>query len=269
MTTPTTDLVRLEGASVHYGDVLALAPTTLAVPRSQSIALVGSNGSGKTTLLALLAGLVRPSTGARELDGQPSVRFVAQQHQHHRWMPLTVHEVLQMGWFLRLGLVKPLRRAERAAIAATAERLHIADLQGRSFGHLSGGQRQRVLVAQALVDPPDLLLLDEPITGLDLPSQETILHVIRDETERGAAVVFSTHHLDEARRADRVILLAGEVVADGLPEEALRPELLAVAFGGRVLRLPEGTVVLDDHGHGHGHEECDHLDPGAHPHDHG
>lgn len=267
-------LVRLDAASVRYGDLVALAPTTLDVERRQAVALVGSNGSGKTTLLALLAGLVKPSSGKLIVDDGLHVRFVAQQHQHHRWMPLTVLEVLQMGWFHRLGLMRPLRACHRAALDAAADRLHVADLQRRSFGSLSGGQRQRVLVAQALVDPPDLLLLDEPITGLDLPSQDTIMEVIRSEAERGAAVVFSTHHLDEARRADRVILLAGEVVADGTPSHALRPELLAVAFAGRVLRLPGGSVVVDDHGHGHDHADCDHRDPGAaappgHGHGHG
>ena len=267
MTQPLADLnvdiVRLERASVRYGDIVALAPTTLRFSRGESVALVGSNGSGKSTLLGLLAGLLRPSAGGVELSGRPRIVFVPQQHQHHRWMPLTVHEVLRMGCFGRLGLVRPLGRDDKRAVLAAAERLEVSDLLRRSFGTMSGGQRQRVLVAQALVDAPDMLLLDEPITGLDLASQETILRVVADETARGAAVVFSTHHLDEARRAGRVILLAGEVVADGEPEDALRPELLALAFGGRVLRVGDQTVVMDDHGHGDRHEDCDHQDPGA------
>jgi ABC-type Mn2+/Zn2+ transport system ATPase subunit len=257
-------VARLHEASVRYGDIVALAPTSLSVASGSSVALVGSNGSGKSTLLGLLARLVAPTTGTVELIGRPRVSFVAQQHQHHRWMPLTVHEVLTMGRFRRLGLVRPVGRADRDAIAAASERLEVVDLARRSFGELSGGQRQRVLVAQALVDLPDLLLLDEPITGLDLASQETILSVLRDETARGGTVVFSTHHLDEARQADRVVLLAGEVVADGPPAEALRPELLAAAFGGRVLRINGSTIVLDDHGHGAGHDDCDHVDPGGH-----
>ena len=92
----------------------------------------------------------------------------------------------------------------------------------RPFGDLSGGQRQRVLVAQALVARPDLLLLDEPITGLDLASQQRILEVIADETAAGTSVVLSTHHLGEARHTDRVLLLAGCIVADGPPDEVLQ-----------------------------------------------
>jgi ABC-type Mn2+/Zn2+ transport system ATPase subunit len=264
VTPSTSSVAALHHASVRYGDIVALAPTTLAVERGSSVALVGSNGSGKSTLLGLLAGLVAPTTGSIELFGRPRVSFVAQQHQHHRWMPLTVHEVLTMGRFRRLGLIRPVGRADRDAITAASERLEVADLARRSFGELSGGQRQRVLVAQALVDHPDLLLLDEPITGLDLASQETILAVVRDETARGGTVVFSTHHLDEARQADRVVLLAGEVVADGPPDEALRPDLLAAAFGGRLLRIDGSAFVLDDHGHGAGHDDCDHVDPGGH-----
>lgn len=260
---PASVAVRLDAASVRYGTIVALAPTTTEFLRGASVALVGSNGSGKSTLLGLLAGLVTPASGTVEHVGRLRASFVAQQHQHHRWMPLTVIEVIRMGRFRRRGLLGPLRRADREAVAAAADRLHVTDLLRRSFGELSGGQRQRVLVAQALVDEPDLLLLDEPITGLDLPSQDVIVDVMTTEAARGASVVFSTHHLDEARRADRVILLAGEVVADGTPAEALRPELLAAAFAGRLVRIGE-AVVVDDHGHGALHDDCDHPDPGAH-----
>jgi ABC-type Mn2+/Zn2+ transport system ATPase subunit len=255
-------LVVLEGASVRYGSIVALAATDLQFAGGESVALVGSNGSGKSTLLGLLARLIVPTRGAVKFTGLTRVSFVAQQHTFHRWMPLTVDEVVRMGRFRRLGLVRPLRRADRAAIAAVSERLEVADLAKRTFGQLSGGQRQRVLVAQALVDTPDLLLLDEPITGLDLPSQEVILGVIGAERDRGAAVVFSTHHLDEARRADRVVLLAGAVVADGRPDEALQVELLAAAFGGRLSTFDDEVVVFDEHGHGQTHDDCDHPDPG-------
>jgi ABC-type Mn2+/Zn2+ transport system ATPase subunit len=129
----------------------------------------------------------------------------------------------------------------------------VGELLARGFDELSGGQQQRVLVAQALVAEPSLLLLDEPITGLDLPSQATILRVMSEHAEAGGTVVFSTHHLAEARRADGVVLLAGEVVAHGAPGDVRRPELLASAFGGRVLHVDESAVLVDDHGHGVDH----------------
>ncbi len=259
---PADTLVTLEDASVRYGSILALAATDLQLARGQSVALVGSNGSGKSTMLGLFARLIQPTRGAVRFDGDVRVGFVAQQHAFHRWMPLTVNEVVRMGRFRGLGLVRPLRRADREAIAGVSERLEVADLAKRTFGQLSGGQRQRVLVAQVLVDAPDLLLLDEPITGLDLASQAVILEVIATERDRGATIVFSTHHLDEARQADRVVLLAGAVVADGPPEEALRAEMLVKAFGGRLSTLDHEVVVFDEHGHGQTHDHCEYPDPG-------
>jgi ABC-type Mn2+/Zn2+ transport system ATPase subunit len=259
-----SDLARLSGASVRFGEVLALAPTDLTIGASTSIALVGANGSGKSTLLRLLAGLLAPSTGrVWQADGL-RVAFVAQQHGHHRWLPLMVDEVLRMGTYRGRPFVQRIRSDQRAELDAIAERLEVADLRRRAFGELSGGQRQRVLVAQALIGSPRLLLLDEPITGLDLASQRTILTVIGEEVASGSAVVYSTHHLEEARRAEQVVLLAGEIVAAGLPSDVLRTDLLALAFGGRVLRLDDSSVLVDDHGHGvHDGTEHDHVD-GAH-----
>ena len=259
------ELARLTGAAVRFGDVIALAPTDLTISASSSVALVGANGSGKSTLLKLLAGLLAASDGRVWRADGVGVAFVAQQHGHHRWLPLMVEEVLRMGTYRGRPLVRRIGSEHRAELDAIAERLEVADLRRRAFGALSGGQRQRVLVAQALIGSPRLLLLDEPITGLDLASQQTILGVIDKEVASGSAVVYSTHHLEEARRAERVVLLAGEVVAAGSPSEVLRADLLAQAFGGRVLRLDESTAVLvDDHGHGvHDGSEHDHID-GAH-----
>ena len=241
-------------ASVRYADVVALDRTSTVFESGSSTALVGANGSGKSTVLRLLAGLLAPSTGTVVRASGVDAAFIAQQHEHHDWMPLPVDEVIRMGCYRARGLLGRVTRADRAEIQAVAERLHVADLLRRSFSELSGGQRQRVLVAQALIGSPQLLLLDEPITGLDLPSQETILSIIDDEVASGATVVFSTHHLEEAKRAQRVMLLAGCVIADGVPDAVLRPEHLATAFGGRLLRIGGEALLVDDHGHGHSHD---------------
>jgi ABC-type Mn2+/Zn2+ transport system ATPase subunit len=229
---------------------------------------VGANGSGKTTLLSLLAGLVEPDDGTVDVTGR--VAMVTQHRHHHRWMPLSVDEVLRIGRYRRRGLVGRLRGDDRRAIAAAAELLEVDALRHRAFGELSGGQQQRVLVAQAVASEPDLLLLDEPVTGLDLPSQLRILEVIDRHARTGGAVVFSTHHLAEARRADRVMLLAGCVLADGPPSEVLVPTLLAEAFGGRMIRDDGTSIVVDDHGHDHGEPHAPELVPhhGVHRHEH-
>ena len=234
---------------MHYGANVALAPTTIAIHAGRSVALVGPNGSGKSTLLLLLAGLLKPTSGTVARREGVVVSFVAQHQFQHRWMPVSVGEVLRMGRYGARGLLGRVRADDRRAIAAAAERMGVGDLTRRPFGALSGGQRQRVLVAQALAAEPDLLLLDEPITGLDLPSQQRILDLVAEERTSGTTVVLSTHHLGEARCTDRVLLLAGCVVADGPPEQVLRPDLLTEAFGNRVVRRDDGAVVIDDHGH--------------------
>lgn len=245
-------VARTDAVCVHYGSVVALAPSTLAFPMGTSTALVGPNGSGKSTLLNLLAGLLRPTDGTVETSG--TIALVAQQQHQHRWMPLSVDDVLRMGRYGRRGLLGRMGAADRTAITAAAERLAVGDLRRRPFGDLSGGQRQRVLVAQALAAEPGLLLLDEPITGLDLPSQERILELVAELTAAGTTVVLSTHHLGEARRMDRVVLLAGCVLAVGTPPEVLQPERLAEAFGSRLVRAGTAAAVVDEHGHAH--DDC-------------
>ena len=251
---PNETLAEFTGVSVRYADVVALDTTTTTFRRGTSVALVGANGSGKSTVLRLLAGLLEPTTGSVERVPGVDAAFIAQQHEHHDWMPLPVDEVIRMGCYRARGLVGRITRADRTEIRDVAERLEVADLLRRPFSDLSGGQRQRVLVAQALIGAPRLLLLDEPITGLDLPSQEAILSIIDAEVAAGSTVVFSTHHLEEAKRAGRVMLLAGCVIADGAPDEVLRPEHLATAFGGRLLRIGGEALLVDDHGHGHSHD---------------
>jgi len=258
---------------VHYGSVVALAPSSLTVHAGAAMSLVGPNGSGKSTLLGLLAGIVRPTDGSVRVAPGTSIAFVAQHQHQHRWMPLGVEDVLRMGRYAKRGLLGRLGDDDRAALDRAARRLDVGDLRRRPFGELSGGQRQRVLVAQALASEPDLLLLDEPITGLDLASQQRILVLLAEETARGTAVVLSTHHLGEARRTDRVLLMAGCILADGAPDDVLRPDLLAEAFGDRLVRADSGgsAVVVDEHGHAH--DDCP-DEPGAadliphHRHDH-
>ncbi len=251
-------MITLHDVCVSFGPVTALEPTDASFDGATTVALIGPNGSGKTTLLKVLAGLLRPTSGHLHRDGPPSVAYVAQHHDHHPWMPLVVSEVLAMSRYRRTGLLRRLDRTDRAVIAASADRMGVADLLDSTFGSLSGGQCQRVLMASALACDAETLLLDEPITGLDLTSQQRILEAMSEERDRGRLVVISTHHLEEARACDRVLLMAGRVVVDGPPDVALRAERLAEVFGDRLVIDSTARVhLVDDHGHGHGH--ADHL----------
>jgi len=244
-------MIELKGVAFDYGRTRALAPTTINFDAGSLVALMGPNGSGKTTLLKLLAGLLRPTEGSITKPTDLGAAYVDQHQHQHRWMPLTVAEVLRMSQYGSRPFPWPLSKDQKGRIAEAAERLQVADLTKRSFSELSGGQRQRVLIADAVATDAQCLLLDEPITGLDLPSQERILHVLSAERDAGRLVVLSTHHLDEARRCDRVVLLKGQIVADGSPEQTLTAEHLAATFGARVIgEVGERAIVLDDHGHG-------------------
>ena len=274
--------VAVEGVTVDYGGRIALSDITIHLRAGSVTALIGPNGSGKTTLLHVMAGLIIPASGV--VVRPERVAYMPHQHGMGVWMPLTVREVIGMGRYRHRGLLRRLTAADRLRVRDAAELLEVSDLLGRQFGELSAGQRQRVLMAQTILQEGDLLLLDEPITGLDLASQQRILEVINAERDRGAIVVLSTHHLDEARRCDHVVLLANRLVAQGTPAEVLTAEVLQSSYEGRIVQAgdccesePDGceppgaegeccahpadrVLVLDEHAHGHGeHDERAHA----------
>lgn len=156
-----------------------------------------------------------------------------------------------MARYPRRGIARRFGRADRLAVEDAIERLELGPLVRRQLGELSGGQRQRVLVAQGLAQEADLLLLDEPLTGLDIASRERILSIIDDERSTGRTVVLSTHDLSDARRCDLVMLIATRLVAFGPPGEALDPSALRTAYGSRLAHVDERTFLLDDPHHDH------------------
>jgi manganese transport system ATP-binding protein len=251
--------IELTGVDLGRGRTRALRAVDLRIGTGERVALIGPNGSGKTTLLHGIAGLLPPRSGSLRVLGDPpadrraDIAYVLQGAQIGQSLPITVEEVVRMGHHPRLGLLGRLSADDKESALAGLDRLGAADLRHRHLGELSGGQRQRVMVAQALVQRAAVLLLDEPLTGLDLPSQQVIEDVLDEERERGATVVLSTHDLADTATADRVVLLSGRVVADGSPGEVLVADRLVDAYGGRLMRLTDGSVILDDGSH-HSHE---------------
>ena len=224
-------MFQLDDVRVVLGGCCVLDTGHLELPRKSVVALMGPNGAGKTTLLRVLAGLQKPTFGHMTVRDQPTVGYVCQ-HQHvHPYMPVSVAETLMIGRTRSLGLFRKPKAVDREAVTAAAARLQVGHLMSKQLAELSGGQRQRVMIAMALASQPDCLLLDEPITGLDMPSQEIILDVIRDERNAGALVLLSTHHMQEASLCDRVLLLRGEVIADGCPGDVLNADNIARLFG--------------------------------------
>jgi len=235
-----------------YGTHTVLDTASFTVPEGAVTALIGPNGAGKSTVLNAVAGLLTPQSGHLEVPARRrrgGVAYVLQATHANEHLPLTVRETVTMGRYATAGLFHRLRPTDRAAVDQAMEALVIADLASRPLRELSGGQRQRAFVAQGLAQQADVLLLDEPITGLDLVSRQHIIDAIAKERAAGRAVMVSTHDLGDAAAADHLLLLAGRVVASGAPDEVLTEAHLAEAYGGHLLRVGEQTLILDDHPH--------------------
>jgi len=201
-------LVRLEGATVGYPGAPVLANVDLALDGGALIGIFGPNGSGKSTLLKTLAGILPPLAGRARFslpDGRaPSIGYVPQRETLDLVFPLTAAEIVEMGTYGRLPLGRQAGHAERERALACLEKIGAADLRRRLFPVLSGGQKQRVLIARALVAEPDLLLLDEPLNGVDASTAEAILVLLeRLNREQRTTIVLVTHHLTAVRHVIR------------------------------------------------------------------
>lgn len=187
---------------LQYGGHTALDRSTFTIPGRGITAVIGPNGSGKSTILNAVAGLLSPSAGSlkvlgrRPREAREELSYVLQSMVVPRTTPMTVRETVGMGRYASRGWWRPFSRADRRRIEEALARLQITDLAGRHLHELSGGQRQRAYVAQGLVQDHSVLLLDEPLTGLDIVSARSIDTIIHEERDRGGAVVLTTHDLD-------------------------------------------------------------------------
>ncbi|MEO1057566.1 MAG: metal ABC transporter ATP-binding protein [Actinomycetota bacterium] len=245
--------VGTDDLSVAYGNVLALDGVTIDVPSGTSVAIIGPNGCGKSTLLKTLAGIVAPTSGTVQVEGRPAM--VLQSTDVDKSVPITVRDAVAMGRYATLGPLRRFRPADWATIHAAMNRLAIDDLSDRPIHHLSGGQRQRVLVAQGLTQEAPALLLDEPLTGLDVASRSIILDVLDEEKLGGRTMIMSTHNFQDAQRCDLVLLLATRAIAFGTPDEVLTEQRLQEAFGGHFVRIGS-TLLLSDPHHDDTHDDA-------------
>lgn len=240
-------LLELAAIEVGYHGEPVLPPVNLVVAAGAAIGIVGPNGSGKTTLVRTMLGLLPPVRGAIRFPTgkRPRFGYVPQRASVDVSFPLTAYEVALMG---RYGLTGPGRRATRADVERT--RAALADvgaleLAARPFHALSGGQRQRVLVARALASEPEILVLDEPTTGMDLPSENAMLLLLRSFTARGIAVVLISHQLGAvADHVEQLVVVAGleHPVAVGPRGELLTSERLS-----KIYERPIAVRVVDGH----------------------
>jgi len=229
---PPEALVRIDNVSLAYGRHTVLSDVDLHIHRGEFWFFLGPNGQGKTSLLRELLGVVRPHGGritfASALAGRERIAFVPQQCEMNPTLPTTVREFVLLGL---VGIRVP-RSDEKSRLAYALDKVGIGHMEGRNYWTLSGGQRQRALVARALVRRPDLLILDEPFSGLDLPTEDVLLQLLAAlHAEQGLTLIFVTHDLPVAERYGTHAALFGEGrVHTGLVHDVLHPEHLGRAF---------------------------------------
>lgn len=242
--------------TLAYGSHVALSRSTFELPRGSVTAVIGPNASGKSTILNAIAGLMKPTQGTIEIPiiggDHRRIAYVLQSTKVNEGLPISVREVVTMGRYATAGSYRWLTATDREEIERAMDRMGITDIATARLQDLSGGQRQRVFVAQGLAQEHDLLLLDEPMTGIDLPTAQAIDEVMHSETSRGGTVIVTTHDLSEAQFADHVLLLSGRVVASGPPDAVLTEEHLVEAYGPSMLHLGDnGGFFIDDPAHIH------------------
>ena len=248
-----TTHVAVTGLSGGYaGGTPVLQDLTFAVGAGESLAVLGPNGGGKTTLFRALLGELPVVRGEVALGGRPA--YVPQGERSRLDFPVDALGVALMGSYGRTPWYRRTGHVEREAALEALDRVGLAAEAGRRYGTLSGGQRQRVLIARALVQAAPVLLLDEPLTGVDRVSAERIGRLFDELRGEGRALLLATHDIALARECDRVLCLNGRQVAFGAPAAALTMEALEQTYGGEVIRLGEDRIVTVDHHH-HGDQE--------------
>jgi len=223
-----------------------VSDVSVAVGEGEFVGIVGPSGSGKTTLLRVILGTVRPVAGAVRRRTDLSVGYVPQ-IETVRWdFPVTVGECVLMA---RPARLLPWRsRVEQRDVDDILDRLGLGGLGERHIRELSGGQQQRMFIARALLGRPDLLLLDEPTSGVDVKTRHEILHLLRELNGDGLSIVLTTHDLNGiAAHLPRIVCLNTRVVGAGAPADVLTPEVLEETYGARMDVLVHGgmPVVVD------------------------
>jgi ABC-type Mn2+/Zn2+ transport system ATPase subunit len=226
----------------------ALSGVELAIERGRRIGVLGPNGGGKTTLLRALLGELAPAAGTLRVDGR--IGSVPQTERSRLDFPVSALDVVLMGALGRLGWWRRPGRKERDAALDALERVGLRERAHDSFGELSGGQRQRVLVARALLQDADVVLFDEPFTGLDAPSTQQLSELIDALAGEGRTLLISTHDVGQTLAWDAVLCLNRRQLAYGPPAATLTPATLEATYGRSLVHLPGDTYAVIAHEHG-------------------
>ena len=243
-------ILRVEGLVAGYGGPPVLRDVTFDLQESERIGVLGPNGGGKSTLFRVLLGEIEPYAGS--ISGVRRFGYVPQTERSRLDYPVTALDVALMGSLSSRPWWLPLRRSDRVRALAALERVGLRELADTQFGELSGGQRQRVLVARALVQDAPVLLLDEPFSGVDVPSAELMTSLLDELSHEGRGLLIATHDVEQASSWDRVLCLNRRGVAFGRPDDVLTIDVLEETYGGSIVTLPGREAgILPPHHHEH------------------
>jgi len=251
---PGKPILKVEGLTVDYEAGAALENLDFELQRGERLAVVGPNGAGKSTLFKVIAGVLRPSRGLVEVAGhEPGghicIAYVPQRSQVEWNFPATVADVVMMGRSGKLGLLRWPTTRDWQLVHRALETVRLANLADRQIQQLSGGQQQRMFIARALAQEAELILMDEPLTGLDTRAQDELFSILDLLHEQGVTVMVALHDLKIAgERFDRVMLLNRRLVGIGQAEKVFEPSRLLDAYGSQLRFLPgqDGTLALGD-----------------------
>lgn len=255
-----TPVLEVHNLTVSYNGNHALDRVSFSVQTGERVAIVGPNGAGKSTLFKAMVGLLHPKTGQIDTGGA-ELGYVTQRSVVDWSFPVTVHDVVMMGRIGKMGWLRWQRPRDRDIVHQSLVQVGMLPYADRQISELSGGQQQRVFVARALAQEATILLMDEPFSGVDAPSQEAILEILDRLREQRVTALVSTHDLSLAvERFDQLALINRRLVAYGKPVEVITPETLAAAYGGQALwRGEDYAMVVGDidccgeEGHHHDH----------------
>ena len=254
--TDTTIGISARDVTVTYRNGhTALFDTSFEIPTGTVTALVGVNGAGKSTLFKAIMGFVPIAKGTITLLGrdvgealrQNMVAYVPQSEEVDWAFPVLVEDVVMMGRYGHMGWLRRPSSADHEAVDAALDRVGMSEYRKRQIGELSGGQRKRVFLARALAQDGQIILLDEPFTGVDVKTEEQIVALLRELRDEGRVMLVSTHNLGSVPEfCDRTILVKRTVLAFGPTETTFTPENLEIAFGGVLRHITLGGDTLHE-----------------------
>lgn len=243
-------IVEVSGVTVRYETGLALDGVSFRLNAGERVAVVGPNGAGKSTLFKVIAGILSPASGEVCVSGQVPgghvcIAYLPQRSSVDWSFPVSVFDVVMMGRTGKLGLLRWPKHSDVSKVEQALHDVGLAELSQRQISELSGGQQQRMFIARALAQEAELMLMDEPLTGLDVKSEEIIFNLLDELRRRGVTVLIATHDLDQAAaRFDRVMLLNHALIGFGRPDQVFTPNLLLEAYGGHLHLVQNGDQVL-------------------------